>query len=256
MAQLKNTNIDTTLGVTGQIKLANSTATAPALTFDSDNTTGIFLENTGEVGIAAGGSPQIYINSSGNIGLGKTDPTTKLDVNGSVAVTGSLSAFGNITVRPGANTYRFTTSTQTGYFFKGLIWSWADPISLNNTFRTFTWNELFGAAGPAANRGRILTGTGAIAGENLYGGLYNRLSSGSRSFECFLFSSNRYGAESFLVTVGIQAGGRSTRVLNIKTITNNTGNCNVAIQNVTTTSFQARRGNCSQTIFIVATSID
>jgi hypothetical protein len=62
--------------------------------------------NTTGGGIALGGSTRIQVDQTGNIGIGNTAPTAKLDVTGGIAVSSGL------TVSNGINS--FTSSTTTG----------------------------------------------------------------------------------------------------------------------------------------------
>ena len=49
-------------------------------------------------GVYGGGTSVLSINGSNNVGIGKTTPTTKLDVNGNTIITGSLTTTSNVVI--------------------------------------------------------------------------------------------------------------------------------------------------------------
>ena len=85
---------DSTLSVTGllsangKLSYTAGTAAAPSLFSGSDTDTGIYAPASDQFGIATAGTSRIVVNASGNVGIAKTDPSTKLDVNGTVTATG------------------------------------------------------------------------------------------------------------------------------------------------------------------------
>ncbi|MEK6627362.1 MAG: hypothetical protein AABY53_01955 [Bdellovibrionota bacterium] len=68
------------------IKASYTSPTSPTYTFSSDATTGIYSTGTGQLGFATGSSARMVIMPSGNVGIGTTSPTTKLEVIGGLAV--------------------------------------------------------------------------------------------------------------------------------------------------------------------------
>ena len=56
------------------------TAAAPSFTFDGDTNTGIFSAGADQVAISTGGSGRMFINSSGQVGVGTSSPTRLLTV--------------------------------------------------------------------------------------------------------------------------------------------------------------------------------
>ena len=76
------------LSANGKLSYTAGTAAAPSLFSGSDTDTGIYAPASDQFGIATAGTSRIVVNASGNVGIAKTDPTTKLDVNGTVTATG------------------------------------------------------------------------------------------------------------------------------------------------------------------------
>ncbi len=72
------------LQVEGQIASSVTGAAAPGFTFTGDLNTGLFETIPDELGLATSGLDRLHITSSGNVGIGNSTPTKKLDVAGSV----------------------------------------------------------------------------------------------------------------------------------------------------------------------------
>jgi hypothetical protein len=64
----------------------DGTAATPAIR-GTDANTGIFFPAADTIAFSEGGAESMRIDSSGNLGIGTTTPTTKLDVNGPASVT-------------------------------------------------------------------------------------------------------------------------------------------------------------------------
>jgi hypothetical protein len=74
----------TTLGATGVATFSAGTAALPALTKSGDTNTGVFFPSGDEIAASTGGTERLRINTTGNVGIGETSPTTaKLHVVGS-----------------------------------------------------------------------------------------------------------------------------------------------------------------------------
>jgi len=74
-----------TLTVTGSatVEFADGSAASPSITNDGDTNTGIFFPAADTIAFSEGGVESMRIDSSGNVGIGATSPSTKLEVAGS-----------------------------------------------------------------------------------------------------------------------------------------------------------------------------
>ncbi len=76
-------------GTTSSIYLADGSAAHPSLTFQSDSDTGLIRATTDTLGITTKGSERLRVDDSGNVGMGTTAPTYKLEVADAVKIDGS-----------------------------------------------------------------------------------------------------------------------------------------------------------------------
>ena len=81
-------NVAGLLSANGKLSFPASTAAAPGLYPGADTDTGIYSPGSDQFGITTGGTSRIVIDASGNVGIAKASPSTKLDVNGTVTATG------------------------------------------------------------------------------------------------------------------------------------------------------------------------
>ena len=72
----------TSLNVTGVASFADGSAAAPSITNDGDTNTGIFFPAADTIAFTEGGVESMRINSSGNVGIGTTSGSARLNVNG------------------------------------------------------------------------------------------------------------------------------------------------------------------------------
>jgi hypothetical protein len=93
-----------TITTTGVISAALGTAAAPSIAFTGDTNTGIYSPGADQVAVATNGTGRLFVGSTGNVGIGITNPTEKLSVNG------------YITENPGDGTYwNVVTQKDIGY---------------------------------------------------------------------------------------------------------------------------------------------
>ena len=77
---MSNANRTIDLAGTQILKAADGTAAAPSITNDGDTNTGMFFPAADTIAFAEGGSEAMRIDSSGNVGIGTTNPTSNLHV--------------------------------------------------------------------------------------------------------------------------------------------------------------------------------
>jgi hypothetical protein len=77
--------------LSGVTTVSAGSTSAPSITPSGDNNTGVFFPSADTFAVSTNGSERIRINSSGNVGIGTTNPTSsKLFVDGDTKITGIL----------------------------------------------------------------------------------------------------------------------------------------------------------------------
>ena len=100
-AAIAGTKIDPDFGsqtieTTGLFSAAGGSAAAPSITFTGDTNTGIYSPGADQVAISTNGTGRLFVDASGNIGVGTSSPSGKLDVQGTVNFRRSSSVFSQI----------------------------------------------------------------------------------------------------------------------------------------------------------------
>jgi hypothetical protein len=109
--------INGTTGIAG----VDGSASTPSLQ-GADTNTGMFFPAADTIAFAEGGAEVMRIDSAGNVGIGTSSPTGKLQVNGAGGVSGSTnlvyvnvtSSFGGISVNSTANNNSFVELLEAG----------------------------------------------------------------------------------------------------------------------------------------------
>jgi hypothetical protein len=90
----KTLSVAGTLSVTGSatVEFADGSASTPSITNDGDTNTGIFFPAADTIAFAEGGVEAMRLDSSGNLGIGLTSPSTPLHVAGNATLGNSVAA--------------------------------------------------------------------------------------------------------------------------------------------------------------------
>ena len=108
---LKNGSV----AMTGSLLLTSGTASAPAMAFSSNTSTGLFQTASSNLGFAVSGAEKMRIDASGNVGIGVTPSSnTKLYVNGQIASSSK-------TITTAAIDFSFGNAVSTSYDCPGAL---------------------------------------------------------------------------------------------------------------------------------------
>ena len=74
---------------------ADGTAGAPGIAFANDLNTGIYRPGSDQIAISTGGTARLFVDASGNVGVGTSSPATKLEVAGGTTLAARFTITGN-----------------------------------------------------------------------------------------------------------------------------------------------------------------
>jgi hypothetical protein len=102
----------TTGSFSGVATFSAGTASLPAITTTGDTNTGIFFPAADTIAFTEGGAEAMRISSSGNLGIGTTNPSSlyRLDVVGDARITNAPGADGKVLITGGACTLNLTAT--------------------------------------------------------------------------------------------------------------------------------------------------
>jgi hypothetical protein len=112
------------------VDLASGTVGSPSLTFDAN--TGLYSPGEDQVALSTGGTGRLFINASGNVGIGTGLPTHLFQAVSSGTSSEAVAAFGNANI---ANGLQIQTNGNLDWGFNALN-------SRNLTFSTNQWERL------------------------------------------------------------------------------------------------------------------
>ncbi|MFQ5606260.1 MAG: cell division protein ZapB, partial [bacterium] len=176
---------------------ANGTAGSPAYRFESDTNTGTFRPAADNYAITTGGSERMRIDASGNVGIGTSTPTSKLQVDGNVDINSDLDVDGGTLHVDGTNDRVGigTTSPQQLLVLRGDETASGEQLQISSIAGSRTWGIGVNSSGGFAIRDEtgfvnpIQITPGAVTGSIFIGtNSVSLLSGGVSSF--IKFSTN------------------------------------------------------------------
>ena len=130
------------VGLTGSVTIAQAgTAAEPGIRFESDTNTGIYSPGADQLAVSTGGTGRLFVDASGNVGIGTSSPRGLVSISNNVSGTGVVDS----SLHLGFSTldyygFRIVNSNEpasTGAgllkFQRGNTASWLDALVINNS---------------------------------------------------------------------------------------------------------------------------
>ena len=147
-------------GGTNNVATFESTDGNASIKFvDGNQTTNVVLGAKGnDLYVQTGGAEKLRILDSGSVGIGKTNPATALDVNGTVTATAFAGDGSALTGLSGGETYDIQTFTSSG--------TWTRPTDYLSTDKVWVW--VVGGGGGGGTDTNVNQAVGGNGGVGLY----------------------------------------------------------------------------------------
>ena len=240
-----NGNTDTISAVDGGLTVSGAdftgvsagTTAAPSISPTGDSNTGIFFPSADTIAIAEGGVEALRINSSGNLGIGTTNPTTTLQVNGTTKVETSIGSTQSVwfstldSKSVSANNVSLLVQPENAYFHNSSLSSRNYyPVVVSTALTTNNVSN-YGALYGITNLANV-AGTASTA--RVYGvGSYNFLTRNSTTDVSSIISNQLLGQVNYVVqgtnvdasvVTGLAINSTNQTIIRKGTATNINGN--------------------------------
>jgi hypothetical protein len=161
MSQTKAQLID---GKSAEIEFTGGSASGPAISFTGDSNTGIYSPGADQVAVATNGTGRLFVDASGNVGVGTSSPSSLLEISSSSTpqflisnTSNSISAGDNI----GTIDYRAGSSNTVVARMAATADS-ANEDGAHIIFENRTGGGAFSEKARIDSSGRLLVGTSTV----------------------------------------------------------------------------------------------